>query len=186
MVGLGGIIVNIMAQKLDFSMGENLKQDMSILKQAITGCAEIRKTDETIDKTGIDYIATLRGGAIINIDAKRREKGCSRYWQNGQPEIALEIYSVIPCETNKGKTGWTLNEKSDVDLILYTFDKGDCDSSYLIPFQHLRLAFIRNYTDWAKRFGVKTQKSDCWKSSAIFAPVDDVLDAIRQISVITA
>ena len=178
--------MNVMAQKLDFSMGENLKQDMSILKRAITGCVEIRKTDETIDKTGIDYIATLRGGATINIDAKRREKGCSRYWQNGQPEIALEIYSVVPSEDNKGKTGWTLNEKSDVDLILYTFDKGDCDASYLIPFQHLRLAFIRNYIEWVTRFGVKTQKSEYWQSSAVFVPVNDVLDAIRKASVIMA
>lgn len=179
-------MIHLMAQKLDFSMGENLKQDISLLKQAIIGCADIRKTDEATDKTGIDYVATLRGGAVINIDAKRREKGCSRYWQNGQPEIALEIYSVVPSEYNKGKTGWTLNEKSNVDLILYTFDRNDCGSSYLIPFQHLRLAFIRNFNNWVNRYAVKTQNSGAWQSSAMFVPADDVLDAIRNISVMTA
>jgi hypothetical protein len=180
---MGRIIVNVWVQKLDFSMGENMKQDLIILKNAIAGCVDIRKTDEATDKTGIDYIATLRGGAIVNIDAKRREKGCSKYW-DGQPEIALEKWSVVPDGNNKGKTGWTLNESASVDLILYTFDKTDCPASYLLPFQHLRLAFIEQYENWVERYGVKYQRNEGWKSCAVFVPIDKVLEAIRQASIL--
>ena len=74
-------------QKLSFTLGEKERIDIEMLKNAINGCENVIKTDADIDKTGIDYIATLRNGATINIDAKSREKGASKYWRYGEPVI---------------------------------------------------------------------------------------------------
>lgn len=164
--------------KLSFSLGEREKFDLDVLKAAIYGCVHVEKTDEQTDRQGADYVATLRKGAKILIDAKAREKGASRYWKHGEPELALEKWSVLPTDKNQGKAGWTLNESSIVDLILYTFDPSDSKMFYLLPFQHLRVAFIKNYGKWQKQYLVKRQSSKQWQSEAVFVPASVVLQAI--------
>lgn len=168
--------------KLNFSLGEREKFDLDTLKRVITGCVRVEKTDKETDKAGVDYIATLRRGAQVLIDAKAREKGASRYWKNGEPELALEKWNVCPTATCQGKTGWTLNESSNVDLILYTFDPEDSREFYLIPFQQLRMAFVKNIWEWQARYCVKRQSSrqttHSWQSEAVFVPASVVIKAV--------
>lgn len=172
--------------KVDFSLGEREKIDLAILKDRFTGCISVEKTDIETDKLGIDYIATLRKGAQIYVDGKTREKGCSKYWINGEPELALEIWSVIKTENHKGKIGWTLNEASNVDYILYTFDKSDTEYYYIFPFQMLKNAFRHNYKKWTKEYKPKKQKSiqkeshQTWESKAIFVPASVVIKAVEK------
>ena len=97
-------------QKLQFSLGEREIVDKNVLKNTICGSVKIEKTDEKLDREGIDYISPLRGGAKVFIDAKTREPGASRYWKNGEPDLALEIWSVVRDERHPGKVGWTLSE----------------------------------------------------------------------------
>ena len=163
---------------LAYSLDANTGFDLAILKNKIDGCVDVQKTDVETDKTGVDYVATLRRGATINIDGKTRKQGASRYWRYGEPELALEIYSVVPSEYNQGKIGWTLNESSPVDLILFTFDSSDSNMFYLLPFQHLRMAFRRNGRYWAKKYGIKTEYSNSWRSQAIFVPASVVISAL--------
>lgn len=164
--------------KLSFSLGEREKFDMDVLKGAIHGCVRVDKTDEQMDKQGIDYVATLRKGAKVFIDAKAREKGASRYWKHGEPELALEKWSVCPSSMLTGKVGWTLNEANPVDLILYTFDTSDSRTFYLLPFQHLRMAFVKNCAAWQRKYMIKRQNSQHWQSEAVFVPASIVLQAI--------
>ena len=166
-------------QKLEYSLGSHETFDIGILKK-IFEIDDIRKTDPVIDRTGIDYIATLRRGGIINIDAKTREPGASRFWRYGEPELALEIYSVVPTATNSGKTGWTLNEESDVDYILYTFDRSDSDKFYFLPFQLLRNGFRQRYSEWTRKYYRKYQQNYGWMSEAVFVPASVVLDEINR------
>ena len=171
-------------ERLAFSRGNCEITDIEILKNEILGCVSVEKTDEETDKTGIDYIATLRGGYKVKIDAKTRTEGCSEFWRNG-PELALEIWSVIKDKRNAAKTGWTLDEKKDVDLILFTFDKKDSLNFYILPFQQLRIAFRRNFKKWDLKYKKDRQKSidknsgNQWRSECIFIPVDIVLQAIN-------
>ena len=164
-------------QKLEFSLGSREQFDKDMLLSVIPGCVDVRKTDVETDKTGVDYIATLRKGAEIYIDAKAREPGARRFWKGG-PELALEKWSVVPTGTNVGKAGWTLSESTPVDMILYTFDRSDCDRFFLLPFQFLRMAFIRHIAEWGRKYGWKEQSSGGWRSMATFVPADVVLDAI--------
>ena len=173
-------------EKLAFSRGLRESTDLKTIKAMIAGCARVVKADTTMDKTGIDYIATLRRGRDIYIDAKARESGCSKFWMNG-PELALETWSVIPRDGRIGKTGWTLDESKQTELVLFTFDPGDHKSCYLVSFQLLRMAFRSCLPEWRTVYQKATQKT-CgngggWHSACIFVPVQAVYKAINEVSV---
>lgn len=178
----GAKMDNDFTAKLEFSLGAREQFDIRLLKRVISKCIQVEKTDVETDKTGVDYIATLEGGAKIRIDAKAREKGASKYWKHGEVELALEIWSKCPNSCTNGKIGWTLSVKSDVDLILYTFDIADSDKYYLLPFQPLRMAFQKHGRNWVKEYGQKFQSSNGgeWKSSAVFVPAKTVIEAITE------
>jgi len=170
--------VNDFYRKLEYSRGEREKNDIDILRRIIPQCVSVEKTGIEEDKAGVDYVAILKCGAKIRIDAKTREKGCSKWWKHGEPEIALEKASVI-----KGgkmvKIGWTLDTKKEVDEILYTFDIEDSDRIYRLPFQILRTVFWNHGKEWQEKYGLKYQDSGGWKSSAIFIPISEVINAIN-------
>lgn len=171
--------MNVFADKLNYSLGEQQNFDIQILKSYIPHCVEIRKSNLVEDRNGVDYVAILKGGSKILIDAKTREKGAKRFWKRNEPELALEVYSVV--ENNK--IGWTLNTSSNVDYILYTFDKDDSNDFYFLPFQMLRKAFLENGKKWKNEYGIKNQASDTWHSSAIFVPASKVINAISEIMI---
>src|SRR4030042_6046812 len=103
-------------KKMAYSQGVQQASDIETIRSIITGCVSVKKTSTEVDRNGIDYIAELRGGAKIRIDSKTREIGCSQYWQNGEPELAPEIWSVMPngkyhIPREQAKTGWTLTER---------------------------------------------------------------------------
>ena len=173
--------VHSFVEKLNYSLGEHEKLDCEILKKIIPGCISVIKTNIEVDKTGIDYVATLSGGAKIGIDAKTREEGASHFWKYNEPELALESWSVVPTRYKPGKIGWTLSNASNVDLILFTFSPKDSREIYLLPFQHLRAAFWTYGREWMRCYGYKTQNSGLWKSCAVFVPASVVIDGIKDI-----
>lgn len=166
-----------------FSRGVRELTDLESIKAILPGCVSIRKTDEEEDRAGIDYVATLRRGAEVFIDSKTRKRGCSKYWKS-YPEVALEIWSVRPggkygIPWDRRKPGWTLNEKSNVDMIFYSWDSADTKDTYLVGFQSLRMAFRMHFDLWTKIFKHDIQDSKSWESEAIFVPIDVVLAGIR-------
>ena len=162
------------AERLEFSQGQRGKRDAEILKKAIRDCVNVRKTDTETDKRGIDYIATLKGGAEIGIDVKARDKGISKYWKNGKEDLVLEVWSVYPDEQN-----WTLSDRTNVDLILYTFDEADSKNYYLLPYQLLRMAFWNNGKKWVGKYGVRYSHSGSWSTQVVFVPAVEVIEAIK-------
>jgi hypothetical protein len=190
-VGCRRVIHNF-NEKLAFSQGQRQVCDVDTIRVMLPGCVSIVKTTPDVDRTGIDYVATLRSGAAVNIDAKNRDRGCSKFWDAEPtgakiPELSLEIYSVLPggkykTPTERKKCGWTLNEASLVDLILFQFAPEDCDSAYLIGFQPLRMAMVHNYREWCQKFmNPRDQDSGWWESRCLFVPVMEVLYAITQV-----
>ena len=167
-------------QKLEYSLGERKNFDIDLLKKCFAKCISIQKTDIEADKNGIDYIATLTNGATINIDAKTREKGASKFWKYDEPELALEVWSIEPSNTYPGKIGWTLDNSTLVDYILYTFDKSDSDKFFLLPFQILRTVFYNKGKEWTTKYGTKKQTNSNWTSKAIFVPASVILAEINK------
>jgi len=169
------------AEMLKYSRGVREQSDALTIQAMISGCETVVKTGTADDKAGVDYIATLRGGATVLIDAKTRTAGCSRYWRQG-PELALEKWSVLPggkYSTPQGKTGWTLCETKNVDYILFTFDPSDSVEVFLYPYQLLRMTFRRMLPQWWKTYKKDTQESDGWESQCVFVPESVVWSAMR-------
>jgi len=179
-----------MQDNLVFSKGAAQNTDTATIQAMIPGCVSVDAAMEAADRNGVDYIATLRKGARIFIDAKTRRRGCSKYWRKmadgrHEPEVALEKWSVLPggkYAKSDGKVGWTLCEQKQTDLILYTFDHEDCRDVFLFPFQLLRIAFKKNIEQWYRTCKVDVQDSGSWQSEAVFVPVTLVFIAIRDIS----
>lgn len=165
-------------ERLAFSVDGRTEDDAATIKQIVAGCVTVTKTDVQEDRSGIDYWATLRRGARIGIDLKLRSVGCSRFWKEG-PELALEIWSVLPDDEHCGKAGWTLDESKKTDYTLHRFDPRDTCMVYLLPFQLLRMAFRESLSAWKGRYRLPDpQNSGTWKSQAIFIPAEVVLVAI--------
>ena len=171
-------MIHSFAERLEFSLGENKKHDESIIREIIPNCIRVEKTCSNEDKGGIDYVAYLSEGGKVNIDVKTRDKGASKYWRQGEPELALEIWSVCPSSGQEGKRGWTLSTSTQVDYILYKFHEQDSSKVYMLPYQQLRMSFIKNRREWTARYGLKRQDSGKWQSEAVFVPASKVLKAI--------
>lgn len=175
-------MIHAFPDKLAYSRGIRETSDLELLQELIPGSTHVEKTCEKQDKAGVDYLAHLRRGAVLKIDAKTREAGASRWWKHGEPELALEVWSVVPSEWTDGKPGWTLDESKEVDLILYTFESEDSNEVFLVSFDMLRIAFVRFFHEWKTDYKVKPQDSGNWESRAIFVPASVVLAGISAVS----
>lgn len=180
-----------------FSRGRREATDLETIKAMIPGCVSVEKTGEDLDRLHVDYVAMLRRGTVLHIDGKARRPGASKWWTvfqpgrrtvpPGEPDLAIELYSVVPTPTSPGRCGWTFDESSDTDLILYTFDPSDTGEVVLLSFPLLRIAARRVYREWVQRFGIKTQQTVDgaglvrWESECILVPAVVVQDAIRSV-----
>lgn len=183
-------------ENLTFSRGTREATDIETLKAMIPGCLSVVKTGEDMDRLHVDYVANLRKGAVLHIDGKARRPGASRFWKNyvrgrhdvpsGEPDVAIETWSVKPTDQQEyGRAGWTFDESSDTDLILYTFDPSDSREVILLSFPLLRIAARRFIQEWTPRFGLKTQNTTntrgvvLWQSECLLVPALIVQEAIR-------
>ncbi len=177
-------------EQLARSKARRQDSDIDTLRLMFPRSARVSKTTAAEDRAGVDYHIILRRGARLLVDAKSREQGCARWW-NGSPELALEIWSVKPgglyrTPPAQQKTGWTLDESSDVDLILFTFDGADHEYAYVRSLPLLREVFRRHAREWQARYKTDIQCSRYgnlrWQSECVFVPLPVVDDAIRQVS----
>lgn len=177
-------------ERLAFSTGARQATDADTIMKLLDGCVSVRPTETIGNDNGVDFIATLRGGAVVNIDVKTRQAGCSRYWNRStkEPELAIEKWSVMPggqydTSEDRAKAGWTIDESKATDMILYTFDPSDSCLAFLLPFQSLRLAARRMIQNWMKRFKVDVQQScrgtSKWQSQCVMVPASEVISAIE-------
>lgn len=165
-------------KKLNFSRAY-VDSDIAILKEYFQNCNEVVKSDKDLDKQGCDYIVRLKGGREIFVDVKRREKGASKLWEHGEPELALERYSVV----EENKIGWTLNCELKTDYVLFAFDPADSLNYYIFPFQLLLKVFCVYGKTWRDKYAYKKQSSGSWTSQALFVPASVVLDSIKEIMI---
>jgi hypothetical protein len=165
-------------ERLEWSKGNAGESDAETIRNLLVGCVGVEAAPEHLDRIGIDFVATLRRGAKVNIDVKRREKGVSRFWKT-EPELTLEQWSVCPTETGSGSVGWTLDERKATDYVLYVFDISDCEVAYLIPFQLLRMAFRKNNAVWRQHFRVGRCNTDKrYETESVFVPASCVIEAV--------
>lgn len=170
---------------LQWSKSDNqYRNDKEAIMVMLHGCVDVQCASDELDKSGVDYVAKLRRGALVNVDAKARRFGASRQkgFSANNPLLAIERWSVMPggkYRLPSGKTGWTLSECSIVDMILYTFDPDDTFLRYLLPFHPLRMAASRFIVGWEKEYGAKIQDNGRYESQCVFVPADAVISAME-------
>lgn len=172
-------------ERLEFSKGIVAATSQETIKRLIPGCVSVEIATIEMDKTGVDYIATLRRGAHVFIDHKIRDRGCSHYWKVKadncrEPEIALELWSVKPINGTGGKPGWTLDESKCTHYTLHTFHPSDSAEAFLFPFQLLRKTYCINSKLWNALYPHGIQNSGRWESECVFIPVGVIFSALRQ------
>jgi hypothetical protein len=187
---VNNLIYHGFSDKFGASRGLSEVDDITFLKNNIVDCIDVVKTSIVDEKKGTDYFVYLNGGAKIKVDAKNREVGAKKFWKYGEPELACETWSMVPTDSFIGKIGWTLDSTSQTDLVLYTFDSSDSEYWYLIPFQHLRMAFAKYKGEWTKKYKELPQFSKegtkRWKSMCVFVPVNTVISAVSEFLVFPA
>lgn len=172
-------------KQLAFSRGVSEAEYPDAIRSLIPGCELVVEPSVEMNKLGVDYVATLRRGATVFVDVKRREKGCSQFWKRSpksgilEPELALELWSVRPGENRLGIAGWTLDESKLTDYTFHVFDPSDTGDVFLFPFQLLRSSFVKNLKLWRKLHPPKIQSSGAWESECLFVPAGKVIDAIH-------
>lgn len=129
---------------------------------------------------GIDYVASLGNDHPIRVDAKRRTPRCGRYWQQGEEELALELWS----DKNRRIVGWTLDPSKRTEYVLFTFDPTDSMRLFLIAFQLLRRAFQKYGPRWSEKYRRACQDNGRWISECVFVPVSVVRAAVHECQVI--
>lgn len=159
-------------------LSESLKHqeiDKAILRRFFLSCARVDKTDIKDDIKGIDYVVRLKNGREIAVDVKRRGTGCSKFWKNGMPELALEIYSDLETE----KPGWLFDGQKQTDIVSFVFDPSDYVGSFAFSTALLQNAVRRHYSSWVARYVPKIQRShrngQTWTSSCLIVPADVVV-----------
>lgn len=170
-------------ERIAFSRGAALESDRETIKAFLVGCVKVVKASESDDRAGVDYIATLRKGYPVTVQAKRRDKGCSAHW-NGEPQLALEKWSVV----ERKISGWTLDESKSSELILFSFDPSDWHEAFIVSAQHLRVAFRRYLHDWyaAHYHAMQHTPDRGYHSECVFVPVSVVLAAVTEVSRVSA
>lgn len=172
-------------ERLEFSRGETDSVYPDAIKSLLPGCEKVEEPSVEMNKLGVDFVATLRRGAQLFIDVKRRDKGCSKHWKRSprtgsvDPEVSLEIWSVKPTADRAGIAGWTLDESKITDYTFHVFDPSDSRESFLLPFQLLRVSFIKNFQSWVRQYSHGVQSSGGWESECLFVPASTVLGAIQ-------
>ena len=167
-------------EMLSFSEGVVRGTCVDTIMEMLPGAVSVERAKLKDDKSGVDYWAHLRGGAVVGIDHKARTAGCSYFWKDGEPEFSLEVWSMIPDQLSQGKAGWTLSESSKTQYTLHTYDPSDTTRCFLLPFQLLRVAFRNNVKEWRQEYQVARQSSGKWKSMCVFVPAYVVLKEIRK------
>lgn len=140
------------------------------------GCKIEQEECVALDKRGRDYRVILPNKDVFALDHKNRDPGCSKYWKNGEPELAPEVWSKIPEPGIPGQVGWMLDHTKITDYVLCTFDASDTELCYLALFSEYRELFENNYDSLKLRYRVATQVSDGWKSECIFVPVSALVN----------
>lgn len=146
----------------------------TIIKNRIPGCIEIERADLDNDRDGTDYFIYRHGNEALRLDLKLRD---TDFALQGQDDLALETWSVIPDGTTQGKVGWSRDETKNSDFILWYWQ--DTGRFFLVSFPALCSVFSRFWELWASRYKIARQQSESWQSECMYVPREIIIKALN-------
>lgn len=123
-------------------------------------------------RDGTDRLIVLPSGRMFRVDEKKRLKDYG--------DVLLEEWSVFYGEGHqRNKIGWALDPEKHCDFIAYAIIPAQ--RCYFLPFEHLRLAFMVNRSQWARRpNAVKDAQNEGYITRNVAVPWADLKIAIVQ------
>ena len=161
------------AQDLSWSQQPDFRrQELGILQRYFHG-ATVRTTSLQEDMAGGDY-AVSYFNRILFVDVKRRRRGASKYWANGEPQIPIEV----PTDATLGDL---FKIRTISDYRLFLFSPSDYPYALLIRFAALRDAAMANLGTWTREFKVaeqfSTHNGHIYGSYVTFVPLSELVRA---------
>lgn len=130
---------------------------------SLASAASVR-ADGWAQRGGIDRVLTLKSGKTLTVDEKVREKD----W----PDFLLERWS----DRDRKVKGWIQKDLA-CDFIAYAF--AESCTCYLLPFQTLRLAWIKNGREWIDKYQPPIlARNRTYTTESIAVPRDVLLAAL--------
>ena len=148
------------------------RQELDILQRYFRG-ATVRITSLALDRLGADY-AVVYPTRTLFVDVKRRRRGASKYWANGEPQIPVEV------PTN-ATLGDLFKAKAVTSYRLFLFSPSDYPYALLIRFAALHDAARVNLGTWTRKFKTAEQTSThnghIYGSRVTFVPLSELIRA---------
>lgn len=113
--------------------------------------------DGWLQRNGIDRLVEIKGGRVVSIDEKVREKD----WN----DILLERWSNRERKT----PGW-VQKPLRCDFIAYAF--APSQTCYLLPFLTLRTVWARNGREWIRKYPKILARNYNYTTECIAIPID--------------
>lgn len=129
----------------------------------------------TAQQSGVDRTITTSSGRVIRVDEKVRKGN----WN----DFCLEYWSVYhgTKDDPRNRAGWMRKDLA-CDYIAYAFLPRQC--AYLLPWPDLRRAWNANYRTWIENYPEIKAENVNYVTLSVGVPIDVVLDAIKNSSVI--
>lgn len=143
-----------------------------LYKTAFHNYAGMQKVgmDGWAQRGGIDRVITLTSGKTITVDEKVRAKDYG--------DILLEYWSNF----EKKIPGWVAKDLA-CDFIAYAIMPAR--KCYLLNFQLLREAWIKNHKDWVNQYGGKPAKNEGYTTVNVCIPVPVLFEAISDAQIVS-
>src|SRR5262252_175750 len=124
-----------------------------------------------MQRDGIDREIILTNGRRYRIDEKKRAKDYG--------DLLLEEWSVFHGEADsRNKIGWALDSAKQCDFLAYAIPTAT--KCYFLPFEHLRLAFLANRSQWVRSYRIPDAQNDGYVTRNIAVPWPIFKHAITQ------
>lgn len=138
----------------------------AVYKAAFPNMVSIQKitSDGWAQRGGIDRIVILRSGKTLTVDEKVRAKSYD--------DILLERWS----NTERKSPGW-IQQALACDYIAYAIIP--TKTCYMLPFQQLRVAWIRNGREWIVKYPEIKAVNKGYVTTSVAVPVGVLMGAIQ-------
>lgn len=127
------------------------------------------RQDGWAQKGGIDRIIILKSGKILTVDEKVRKKDYGdillERWSNQENQIAGWIQKSLAC-----------------DYIAYAIIP--TKTCYLLPFQQLRMIWIKNGREWIKKYKKIIAQNYNYKTESIAIPTNILMNELLNSMII--
>lgn len=172
--------------------------------ETIPGAIGWRRAALNEDRHGTDYwIDRAHDLPALSVDMKNREVCPKKYGKDDACIETTSVYTGPVCKVNgryrykdksgryssviglseyRQKPGWTIDDAKRTDLIMYTWPHDSGRRHWTIPFPLLCAASLKNWREWAMRYGELPTHNNDYLTLNVYVPRIVIIEAITEFT----